>query len=274
ADQTYDKLSSSSDYEKNSRRNQALFAQINTTLGEKLDIQGALRRDFNEQFGTTNTGSLDLAYALTDRWTVTAGHGTAFTAPSFNLLYYPGASNPDLDPEKTRTSRVGATWTDRNWSAGITAFRSRNRDMIASDEPLYVPYNIEKATVRGAEADVAWSHDDWSTSATLTYLSTENEESGERLPRQPRWSGRVNLDRDFGRFSLGTSLHGRSNSEGGEWAEDNEGFVTADLRGAYRINADWRLEARVENIFDRDYQVVHGYNQAPRGVFVSLRYGR
>jgi len=275
ADQTYDKLSAdppftNESFAEDSRRNQALFAQINTTLGEKLDIQGAVRRDFNEQFGTANTGSLDLAYALTDRWTVTAGHGTAFTAPSFNLLYYPGASNPDLDPEKTRTSRVGTTWTDRNWSAGITGFRSRNRDMIVSyPENGYVPYNIEKATVRGAEVDVAWSDDDWSASATLTYLSTENEEDGERLPRQPRWSGRVNLDRDFGRFSLGTSLNGRSNSE-----PDHEGFVTADLRGTYRINADWRLEARVENLFDRDYQVVDGYNQAPRGLFVGLRYGR
>ncbi|MFW6322404.1 MAG: TonB-dependent receptor domain-containing protein, partial [Guyparkeria sp.] len=106
-------------------------------------------------------------------------------------------------------------------------------------------------------------------SATLTYLSTENEESGERLPRQPRWSGRLDLDRDLGAYSVGTTLRGRSGSE-----PDNEGFVTADLRAGWRINADWRLEARVENIFDRDYQVVHGYNQAPRGVFVSLRYGR
>ena len=272
ADQTYDKLSSTTDYEENARRNQALFAQVNSQLGEKLDIQGALRRDFNEQFGTANTGSLDLAYALTEEWTLNAGHGTSFTAPSFNLLYYPfGFGNPDLEPERTRTTRAGVSWSNGAASVDLAGFRSRVRGFITPGEN---PENIERSEIRGAELGGSLHLEQWTAALTLTYLSTEDEESGDRLPRQPRWSGRVDVDRHLGAFSLGTTLHGRSNSEGGAWAEDNEGFVTADLRAGWRINADWRLEGRVENIFDRDYQVVHGYNQAPRGVFVSLRYGR
>lgn len=272
ADQTYDKLDSTTDYQEDSRRNQALFAQANTQLGERLDIQAALRRDFNEQFGTANTGSLDLAYALTEAWALTAGHGTAFTAPSFNLLYYPfGYGNPDLEPERTRTTRAGLTWNDSIHSVGITGFRSKVRDFITSGEN---PENIERSEIRGVELQGSISWDDWHTGFSVTYLSTEEKSTGDRLVRQPRWAGRLDLDRNLGAFSMGTTIRGQSNSSGGQWAEDNEGFVTADLRGAYRINADWRIETRVENVFDRDYQVVHGYNQAPRGVFVSLRYGR
>lgn len=277
ADQTYDKLSAdppftNEPFAEDSRRNQALFAQVNTTIGERLDVQGALRRDFNEQFGTANTGSLDLAYALTDEWTLSAGHGTSFTAPSFNLLYYPGTfSNPDLEPEHTRTTRAGITWSDGPASVDLAGFRSRVRGFITPGEN---PENIDRSEIRGAEVTGTLRLDGWQAALALTYLSTENEETGERLPRQPRWSGRLDLDRALGAFSVGTSIHGRSDSEGGQWAEDNQGFVTADLRGAYRFNTDWRIEARVENLFDRDYQVVRGYNQAPRGVFVSLRYGR
>ncbi len=279
ADQTYDKLSSTTDYVEDGRRNQGLFAQLNTRLGERLDIQGALRRAFNEQFGTANTGSLDLAYRLDEAWTLSAGHGTSFNVPSFNLLYYPpyciapglcfATANPDLEPERTRTSRIGVAWNRGQWGIETTAFRSSADDLIASPPPTYVPENITEATIRGAELVARWSNDTWSAHASLTYLSTENEATGEPLPKQPRWSGRLAVDRQLGAFSLGSTLRGQSGSE-----TDNTGYVVADLRGSYRLAPDWRIEARIDNVFDRDYQIVDGFHQAPRGVFVSLRYGR
>ncbi|WP_322521639.1 TonB-dependent receptor [Guyparkeria halophila] len=279
ADQTDDKLSSTTDYVEDARRNRGLFAQINTRLGERLDVQAALRRDFNEQFGTANTGSLDLAYRLDDAWTLTAGHGTSFNVPSFNLLYYPpycivpglcfATANPDLEPERTRTSRAGVTWTRGPWAIEATAFRSSADDLISSPPPSYVPENVSEATIRGAELAAGWTTDKWSARTSLTYLSTESEATGEPLPKQPRWSGRLTVDRQLGAFSLGTTLRGRSGSE-----NDNQGYVVADLRGSYRVAPDWRIEARVDNVFDRDYEVVDGFYQAPRGVFVSLRYGR
>ncbi|MFW6323206.1 MAG: TonB-dependent receptor domain-containing protein, partial [Guyparkeria sp.] len=271
-DWSRDSAETSPDYLINDRINRAVFLQINSRLGDRLDLQAAARRDFNEQFGAANTGSLDLAYALTRQWTLTAGHGTAFTAPSFDLLYAPfaGFSNPDLDAERTRTSRAGIQWQDGPWETEFTAFRTKGRDLIRTG---FEPVNIDRARIRGAEALASYRDDDWYASATVTYLSTEDRETGESLVRQPRWNGRLDLDRQLGRFTVGASLRGQSNSESTE-AQDNAGFVTADLRGAYRINADWRIETRIENLFDRDYQVVQGYNQAPRGVFVSLRYGR
>lgn len=271
-DWTKDSAETSPDYLINDRINRAVFLQVNSRLSDRLDLQAAARRDSNEQFGTANTGSIDLAFDLTRRLTLTAGHGTAFTAPSFDLLYAPfaGFSNPDLEAERTRTSRAGLQWDDGAWHAEFTAFRTTGRDLIRTG---FNPVNIERTRVRGAETHLGYTRDDWSASAALTYLSTEDRDTGERLVRQPRWSGRIELDRRLGAFGVGATLRGRSNSAS-TGPEENSGFVTADLRGSYRINADWRIEARVENLFDREYQVVRGYNQAPRGVFVSLRYGR
>lgn len=273
ADQTYDKLSSTTAYAEDSRRNQALFAQINTTIGERLDVQGALRRDFNEQFGTANTGSLDLSYALTDAWRLTAGHGTSFTAPSFDLLYYPfGFGNPDLKPERTRTTRAGVDWRQGPYALEFNAFQSKVRGFITPGEN---PENIDRADIDGAELAGSMELEDWATRVAVTYLSTKDRASGDRLPRQPRWSSRIELDRTLGALSVGGTIRARGGSvEPTIDGLDNTGFITAALRGAYRLNTDWRVEARIDNLFDRDYQVVQGYNQAPRGVFVSLRYGR
>ncbi|WP_410474625.1 TonB-dependent receptor domain-containing protein [Guyparkeria sp. TX1] len=271
-DWSRDSAETSPDYLINDRINRALFLQVNSRLGERLDLQAAVRRDFNEQFGTANTGSLDLAYTLTSQWTLTAGHGTAFTAPSFDLLYAPfaGFSNPDLDAERTRTSRAGLQWQKGSWQAEFTAFRTNGRDLIRTG---FEPVNIDRARIHGAEALATYTDANWSASASLTYLTTEDRTTGERLVRQPRWNGRVDVDRRLGRFDVGATLRGQSNSKS-TGMQDNAGFVTADLRGAYRINTNWRVEARIDNLFDRDYQIEQGYNQAPRGVFVSLRYGR
>lgn len=281
ADQTRDELSSTTDFEQTERDNHAIFGQLNSQLGN-LDLQLALRRDFNEQFGTANTGSLDLAWALTEAWTLTAGHGTAFTAPSFNLLYYPpvynwytGAydaySNPDLEPERSRTSRAGIQWQGETVSVETHLFQTDGDDLIRTG---LNPVNLDETRVRGAELVLSYVDDDWRARLDTTYLSTEDRSDGEPLVRQPRWSGRLDLDRLLGAFAVGGSLWGQSGSEGGPYAADNDGFVTAELRGSYRFHRHWQIEARVENLFDRDYQPIHGYHAAPRGVFVGLRYGR
>ena len=38
------------------------------------------------------------------------------------------------------------------------------------------------------------------------------------------------------------------------------GYAIVNLRATYTISADWSLTGRVENLFDRDYELVHGYN--------------
>lgn len=281
ADETRDELSSTTRFEQTERDNHAIFGQLNSQLGD-LGVQLALRRDFNEQFGTANTGSLDLAYALTDAWTLTAGHGTAFTAPSFNLLYYPPVyngytgsydaySNPDLEPERTRTTRAGIQWQGEAVSVETHVFQTDGDDLIRTG---LNPVNLDQTRVRGAELVLSYVSDDWHARFDSTYLSTEDRASGDSLVRQPRWSGRIDIDRLIGAWSVGGSLWGQSRSEGGPYAPDNDGFVTADLRGGYRFARHWRVEARIENLFDRDYQPVHGYHAAPRGLFVGLRYGR
>ena len=49
------------------------------------------------------------------------------------------------------------------------------------------------------------------------------------------------------------------------------GYATLDLRAAYAFTPDWTLQARVDNVFDRDYETVAWYNQPGREYGLSLR---
>jgi len=35
---------------------------------------------------------------------------------------------------------------------------------------------------------------------------------------------------------------------------------------------EWRVQLKLENLLNRDYQTVYNYNQPGRGVFLTLRY--
>jgi vitamin B12 transporter len=48
------------------------------------------------------------------------------------------------------------------------------------------------------------------------------------------------------------------------------GYSIVNLRASWAINADWRVAARIENLFDRDYALVHGYNTPGRSGFLDI----
>ena len=70
-------------------------------------LQANVRVDDSNQFGARTTGALAYGYTFAPGWRVTVGGGTAFRPPSFNDLYYPGFSNPDLAPERSRSAELG-----------------------------------------------------------------------------------------------------------------------------------------------------------------------
>src|SRR5690606_14690358 len=84
-----DRVDSTTQFDARSRDNIGTFAQYQLQLGAHRLLASA-RHDDNEQFGSYETGSFGWKWALNESWYVTAGWGTAFGAPTFNDLYYPG----------------------------------------------------------------------------------------------------------------------------------------------------------------------------------------
>ena len=49
-------------------------------------------------------------------------------------------------------------------------------------------------------------------------------------------------------------------------------YLLVDLRAEYRFSDALRVQARIENLFDEEYETAAYYNQPGRGFFVTLRY--
>ena len=270
-----DRVDSDTFYDATERDNKAAFVQYQGRLGAQ-SFEASLRRDDNEQFGGHTTGSVAWGLALGEVWRLTAGYGSAFKAPTFNELYYPFFGNADLRPESSRSWELGLAYHGDAIDWRIDAFRTRVDDLIAYDAGLFLPNNIEQARLQGLELGFdtqAWG---WTVDASASFVDTENESglnAGNELPRRASRSARIDLDRAFGAFRLGFT--GVAEGERQDDAANTVrlgGYATFDVRGEYALAPDWTLQARLANVFDRDYETVAFYNRPGREWFLTLRY--
>ncbi|MBW3549591.1 MAG: TonB-dependent receptor, partial [Proteobacteria bacterium] len=270
-----DRVDSTTTYAETERSNRAAFAQYQGRFATQ-SLQLALRVDDNDQFGDATTGSAAWGIELTDAWRVSAGYGTAFKAPTFNELYFPFFGNAALRPEESRTWEAGLAWRGERASWRLDGFDTEVDDLIAYDASLFLPNNIERARLRGAELGLDAELAQWTIAASVSVLDTENLigfNAGNQLPRRARQSARVELDRAFGTLRVGlTGVAEGSRFDDVANTRRLAGYATLDLRAEYVLAPAWTLQARLANVLDRDYETASFYNQPGREWFLSLRY--
>ncbi|AGA90234.1 TonB-dependent vitamin B12 receptor [Thioflavicoccus mobilis 8321] len=263
-------------YDEDERDNTGVFGQYLGGFGAH-DVQLSLRYDDNEQFGDYTTGTAAWGYSFANGLRLTASYGTAFKAPSFNELYYPGYGNPGLDPEESQSVELGVAGrlAAARWSLNL--YQTDIDDLIAYDATLWGPNNIDSARIRGLEAVVATEVRDWAIEANLTLLDPENRSDGandgNRLARRPEQTFELDLDRSFGPIGVGGTLFvaGRSFDDAAN-AVRLDGYTLVDLRAEYAFSPTLRVQGRVENLFDEDYETADWYNQPGRVFYLTLRY--
>lgn len=270
-DYVRDRVSGTTDYEVKERRNRAGFVQLLGKFGEH-EAQIAARHDDNEQFGNANTGSIAWGWQLHDAFRLTASYGTAFKAPTFNNLYWPGSGNPDLEPEESKTFDLGAAGRHGPARWSVNVFRTEIENLIVFPPPDYRPKNVERAEIRGLEASLGTRALGFEAGASLTLLNPRNRTEGGNLIRRPSRSLRLEIDRPTDRFDLGATVYAESGRYDSGGAVRLGGFYTVDLRAEYRVSADWSVQGSIENLLDREYETIQDYNQPGRGVFLTLRY--
>jgi len=271
-----DSIVSDTAYRVTSRDNKGVFAQYQTDLGAH-NLQFSLRSDDNQQFGQRTTGGAAWGYALRDGLRLSAAYGTAFKAPTFNDLYYPGYGNANLKPESSRSAELGLRGVHSSGNWALNAFHTEVDELIAYDAAKFAPGNIASAQIRGLEAVAGARLAEWRANANLTLLDPQNRSAGANhgklLARRAEQTLRLDLDRDLGRYRVGATLLGV-----GERFDDLAntrrlgGYATLDLRAEYAFARDWLLQGRAANLFDRSYETAAFYNQAGRNLFVTVRY--
>ncbi|HXZ59320.1 MAG TPA: TonB-dependent receptor [Steroidobacteraceae bacterium] len=276
-------VDSDTPYEVTSRTTRAVFAELHADLAGWSALAGARFED-NEQFGDHWTENLGLTRTLSPGLRLVLTWGTAFRAPTFDELYFPGFGNPDLKPETSQSYEAGLDGEQGALRWSLHAYQTTIDDEISIDPLTFLPVNIHKSRIRGVELQGDWHNADWVLAGQLTGLEPLNispgEEYGNLLPRRAEQSASVNVRRllrsapsDGADGSVGVVARwqGRRYDDLANTLPMG-GYLTVDLLTDWRLAASWRLEAKVANLFDRSYQTAAYYAQPGRSYGVTIRY--
>jgi len=275
-DHQNDRVASTTLYAKTARSNNAVFGQYQGEFGAHR-IQASARHDNNQQFGGHTTRGLGYGYALSGTTRLTANYGTAFKAPTFNQLYYPGFGSATLRPELSRTVEIGVTGRAALGKWSLNAYQTDITDLIGFDA-LFTPVNINTARLTGLEGQLKMQLADWNINTTVTVQDprqTSGANNGKLLNRHATEMMRVEAAHDFGAYRLASSLYAegrRFDDLANTNAKRLGGYGLLDLRAEYHIAADWLVQGRIDNLLDKQYETAQFYNQARRGLYLTLNY--
>ncbi len=241
-------------------------------------FQAAARRDHYSDFGNADTWLAGYGYDISARWKVTAMRSSAFTAPTFNQLFFPGFGNPRLKPEKTYSNEVGLQYAAENHVVRVTAFRTQYQNLIQNvlvTPPFTLrPQNVARARVEGTELSYAGRFKRWDVRASLTVQDPVDLATGARLRRRGSTFGnlaantRVSDWRLGGELIVGSSRPDNHITTGAPVALG--GYTLVNLTACRALTKTTYVAARLDNAFDAHYMVAHGFNVPGRGLFVSF----
>ena len=295
------------------RNASAGYAQLAGTSFGTLSYTGGVRLDHNSTFGNFTSYRVGASYELPTATRVHAAIGSAFREPTFeeSSSEQPfDVGNPGLRPERSRSWEAGAEQdiVRGRASIGATYFNQRFRDMIqynglvAEGAPNY--YNLAAATSNGVELTVRVTPATPLTiAASYTYTktrvtnagidssSTASFVQGQRLLRRPANLASATVSYAFPRPE--TALHLEIATVGDRDDRDFSDEITfipkavtlpsytvvalagelGILRRSASASPDVVLTARVDNLFDRNYQQIFGFASPRRTVLVGARIG-
>lgn len=258
------------------RNNSGIFTGWRVADGA-YDSELSGRYDHNSTFGGAFSGSAAAGWKFNDDLRLYGSYGTAFRAPSLNELYSPGyggyyAGNPLLDPERSRSSEIGLDWhIDEANQFGANVYSTRIHNLIAfSGGTTFQAINIDHAAIDGVELTHAWHSAAWSLTNTLTVQDPRDVDAHTQLLRRPKQKLSSVLERSFGeRLSAGAEIvyAGRRADYGNV---ELGSYTLLNLRAGYKVNDAWKLTARLENVTNKEYALVQGYNTPGRSGFIDV----
>ncbi len=271
-----------------SRGNDAGFAELQLQWLNRFFLVGNVRYDHNDVFGGHPTWRIAPAFIVPGTETkLKATYGTGFKSPSLLELFGDDpvnffAANRNLKPEESIGWDVGFEQPlfNNRVSFGATYYRSDITNLIQfvfGGPLLFTNANIGKAEINGVEAFAAATlNENWKVRVDYTQTNAKDAITGLELIRRPQHkvTGTV-IWQPSAPWTVTASAVYVS-----EWIDFDRatslrvvapGYSVVNLAANYKVNPNAELFARIDNLFNTDYQDPLGWMRPGLGVFAGLR---
>lgn len=250
-----------------------LRVQDEIGIGRHHAVLGATWADY-DGFGDRVDGSLEYGFDVTTGGRLIAAASTGFRAPDATDRFGFGG-NPDLDPESARNFELG--WQQRVGAAqrvDLRVFRSEVDDLInvlCDAEFNCNAVNVDEYRNEGVELTWSLALDRWSATLTGLLQDPKDLSTDTQLLRRAKRTVALRLHREFGRWNAGFDVLGSSSRP--DFDRELGGYALLNFGAGLRLAQQTRIQLRVENLLDKDYQTSSGYNQAGASFYLGLAQG-
>jgi vitamin B12 transporter len=278
----------------------------------EADLAGSLLTNlrFAKRDGWEGSGRVAVGRTLGEAVTLRAAAYRGWRLPTLNELYRPfragadaTAANAGLDPERLRGIEAGIDWVPvRGARVSGTVFANRLRNAVANVSlgvgPGVFPVvgfvaaggvfrerqNVDAIRARGLEIDGSWRSGPWR--AALSYALTDARLrasgaalalDGKRPAQVAKHSGSASLGWERDRLALDATAR----FTGRQYEDDNNNralpaALTFDSSARFAVSRHFAIEARVENILDKQVVATLGGDGTreralPRTLWIGLR---
>lgn len=185
--------------------------------------------------------------------------------------------NPNLEPESSISVDAGIGIERENWNVDLTFYNTKVKDKIVAydvSDTVKSWRNADEARMRGMELGGGWQFTPnlrMNLGYTHSFRSEQrNGSTWSPLEYVPKNTVHASLAGNWDKLSarLGARYNGKS------WKSRAErgGYTLWDMSLGYAFNKHHSLNLSVDNLFDRYYEEVHGYNMPGREIRVGYRW--
>ena len=287
------------------RNNQAGYLEARYQFGARLTATAGVRAEDNDSFGTRVVPRFGLSYLArqgTSAFGATRLHvswGEGIKEPSFDQSFgtdpcFPG--NPDLRPETSSSMHAGVDqyFASDRLHVSLDGFYNRFRDMISFGSATIMGcgfagtyfntdlaqagglnLNVEAKPARWMRIVAGYAYDD---SLVIKAPNAFDPATipGNRLLRRPLNSGSLIATAAYHRWNLSVmGYYGGSRTDSdflGLGLTRTPPYARFDVAGGYVLGRGVELYGRVQNLLDRQYQLILGFPALGREFRGGVKY--
>ncbi|MEO1252961.1 MAG: TonB-dependent receptor [Pseudomonadota bacterium] len=252
------------------------FALAEAKPIDRVTLSAGIRYDDHSTFGDVVTGQAAAVLSLTDWASLRASWGEGFKAPTiFQLTQTFGAlpPNADLLPEESEAFDVGIDLVgfDDRAALSVTYFNRDTRNQIIF-APNFRYENLAETSAEGIEATASIALTErFSLDAGYAFIDAIDATTGEREIRVPRHSADIALGYRNADFYAAVNVRYNGAETDGAFGEDVDAWTRVDLSAGYALTDSLEVYARLENLFDADYQQISGFGTPGLSVYGGVR---
>jgi len=244
-------------------------------------LDAAFRYDDIENVDSEITYNLSAGLKINNDSLMSLNIGTGFKAPSFNDLYYPNDGwsygNPDLVAETSRSIELLVKSTIVGIDTNLSIYKTTIDNLIEWLPDVnfaYNPVNVNQAVIKGAELTLATELLGLQHQVQLGYLDARDKLSGDALIRRAKNTASYQVSQSWESLSLLANVNYQGKREDSEWPSTVTlpSHTTINVSASYKVNDDWELGLKVNNLLDKEYVTNNHYIGQPSQYLLTVSY--